>query len=51
MSPLIAAEIVTAERGIGFMVLNASAFLVSDVVIAGIVIISLIAYCFDLFIH
>ncbi|WP_432468516.1 ABC transporter permease subunit [Agarivorans sp. Z349TD_8] len=45
---LVAAEMVAAERGIGFMVLNASEFLVTDVVIAGIVVIGIIAYCFDL---
>lgn len=45
---LVAAEMVAAERGIGFMVLNASEFLVTDVVIAGIIIIGVIAYCFDL---
>jgi taurine transport system permease protein len=39
---------VAAERGIGFMVLNASEFLVTDVVIAGILVIGVIAYCFDL---
>jgi len=46
---LVAAEMVAAERGIGFMVLNASEFLVTDVVIAGIIVIGVIAYCFDLF--
>lgn len=46
---LVAAEMVAAERGIGFMVLNASEFLVTDVVIAGIFVIGIIAYCFDLF--
>ncbi|TEW54730.1 ABC transporter permease subunit [Psychromonas sp. RZ22] len=45
---LVAAEMVAAERGIGFMVLNASEFLVTDVVIAGIIVIGIIAYCFDM---
>ncbi|ABM01923.1 ABC taurine transporter, binding protein inner membrane component [Psychromonas ingrahamii 37] len=45
---LVAAEMVAAEQGIGFMVLNASEFLVTDVVIAGILVIGIIAYCFDL---
>ncbi|MFT6927254.1 MAG: taurine transport system permease protein [Psychromonas sp.] len=45
---LVAAEMVAAERGIGFMVLNASEFLVTDVVIAGIIVIGIIAYSFDL---
>ncbi|MBU2022101.1 MAG: ABC transporter permease subunit [Gammaproteobacteria bacterium] len=46
---LVAAEMVAAQRGIGFMVLNASEFLRTDVVIAGIIVIGVIAYCFDLF--
>ncbi|MDB1126015.1 ABC transporter permease subunit [Vibrio algarum] len=46
---LVASEMVAAEAGIGYMVLNAAEFLVTDVVIAGIVIIGLIAYSFDLF--
>lgn len=45
---LVAAEMVAAQRGIGFMVLNASEFLVTDVVIAGILVIGIVAYCFDL---
>ncbi len=45
---LVAAEMVAAERGIGFMVLNASEFLVTDVVIAGILVIGLIAFGFDM---
>ncbi|MFA0087177.1 ABC transporter permease subunit [Vibrio sp. 10N.261.51.F12] len=46
---LVASEMVAAEAGIGFMVLNAAEFLVTDVVIAGIVMIGIIAYSFDLF--
>lgn len=45
---LVAAEMVAAERGIGFMVLNASEFLVTDVVIAGILMIGVIAFGFDM---
>lgn len=45
---LVAAEMVAAERGLGVMVLNAAEFLVTDVVVAGIVIIGAIAYAFDL---
>ena len=44
---LVAAEMVAAEAGIGFMVLNASEFLATDVVIMGIILIGLIAYAFD----
>jgi taurine transport system permease protein len=46
---LVASEMVAADAGIGYMVLNAAEFLVTDVVIAGIIIIGLIAYSFDLF--
>ncbi|MGR5117797.1 ABC transporter permease subunit [Vibrio astriarenae] len=45
---LVASEMVAAEAGIGFMVLNAAEFLVTDVVIAGIIIIGVIAYAFDM---
>ncbi|WP_299728944.1 ABC transporter permease subunit [uncultured Endozoicomonas sp.] len=45
---LVASEMVAAEAGIGFMVLNAAEFMVTDVVIAGIIIIGLIAYSFDM---
>jgi taurine transport system permease protein len=45
---LVAAEMVAAEAGLGFMVLAAAEFLVTDVVIMGIVIIGIIAYLFDL---
>lgn len=46
---LVAAEMVAAEAGLGHMVLNAAEFLVTDVVIMGIVVIGVIAYVFDLF--
>jgi taurine transport system permease protein len=45
---LVAAEMVAATAGLGQMVLNASNFLRTDVVIMGIVLIGLIAYLFDL---
>ncbi len=45
---LVAAEMVAAEAGLGYMVLNASEFLVTDVVIMGIIVIGIIAYLFDL---
>ncbi len=46
---LVAAEMVAAEAGIGHMVLSAAEFLVTDVVIMGIIVIGAIAYTFDLF--
>jgi taurine transport system permease protein len=45
---LVAAEMVAATAGLGFMVLNAAEFLRSDVVIMGIVVIGALAYLFDL---
>ena len=37
------------EEGLGAMIMSASEFLVTAVVIMGIVVIGIIAYCFDLF--
>jgi taurine transport system permease protein len=45
---LVAAEMVAATVGLGQMVLNASNFLRTDVVIMGIVVIGVVAYMFDL---
>ncbi|HEX7074742.1 MAG TPA: ABC transporter permease subunit [Hyphomicrobiaceae bacterium] len=45
---LVAAEMVAATRGIGYMVLSASQFLQTAVVIMGIIVIAVIAYLFDL---
>jgi taurine transport system permease protein len=39
---------VAAQAGLGQMVLNASNFLRTDVVIMGIVVIGVVAYSFDL---
>lgn len=45
---LVAAEMVAATVGIGQMVLNASNFLRTDLVVAGILVIGLVAWSFDL---
>jgi taurine transport system permease protein len=45
---LVAAEMVAANLGLGQMVLNASNFLRTDIVIMGIIVIGVIAYLFDL---
>lgn len=45
---LVAAEMVAASSGLGQMVLNASNFLRTDVVILGIIVIGLVAYVFEL---
>ena len=45
---LVAAEMVAATKGIGYMVLSASQFLQTSVVMMGIIVIAGIAYLFDL---
>jgi taurine transport system permease protein len=45
---LVAAEMVAANVGLGQMVLNASNFLRTDIVIMGIVVIGVVAYLFDM---
>lgn len=46
---LVAAEMVAAHVGLGQMVLNASNFLRTDIVVMGIIVIGVVAYLFDLF--
>ena len=45
---LVAAEMVAAHTGLGQMVLNASNFLRTDIVVMGIIVIGIVAYLFDL---
>jgi taurine transport system permease protein len=45
---LVAAEMVAATKGLGYMVLTASQFLQTSTVIMGIIVIAIIAYSFDL---
>ena len=45
---LVAGEMVASTRGLGYMVLSASEFLASDVVIMGIIVIGFFAFAFDL---
>ena len=47
-STLVAAELVAATQGIGFMIQSASQFLVTDLVIAGILLIALVAYAIEI---
>ncbi len=47
-STLVAAEMVAANVGLGQMVLNASNFLRTDIVIMGIFVIGVVAFMFDL---
>ena len=45
---MVAAEMIAANRGLGFMVLNAAQYLQSDTVIMGIVVIGFFAFAFDM---
>jgi len=45
---LVAAEMVAATKGLGYMVLKASQFLETSTVIMGITVIAIIAYSFDM---
>ncbi len=47
-STLVAAELIAANRGLGFMVQSASQYLATDVVVAGIVLIALVALSIEL---
>jgi taurine transport system permease protein len=44
---LVAAELIAATRGIGFMIMSASHFLATDVVFVGIIIIAILAFGFS----
>lgn len=46
-STLVAAELVAASQGLGFMIQSAAQFLVTDVVIVGIFVISALAFGFE----
>lgn len=47
-STLVAAELIAATQGLGFMVQSAAQFLVTDVVVMGIIVIALIACSLEL---
>ncbi|NTJ44893.1 ABC transporter permease subunit [Agrobacterium larrymoorei] len=46
-STLVAAELVAATRGLGFMIQSAAQFLVTDIVIAGIAVIAIVAIALE----
>lgn len=50
-STLVAAELIAATQGLGSMIQSASQFLMTDLVIAGIVVIALIAYFLEIFLR
>ena len=45
---VVAAELVAAEAGVGMMIMVASKFLSTDIVVLGIILISVVAYAIDL---
>ena len=45
---VVAAELVAAESGVGFMIMAASRFMTTDVVVVGIIIIGIIGYGIDI---
>ncbi|SCK16582.1 taurine ABC transporter permease TauC [Vogesella sp. LIG4] len=47
-STLVAAELVAATRGLGFMVQSAAQFLGTDIVLLGIIVIALVAFSLEL---
>ena len=47
-STLVAAELIAATRGLGFMVQSAGEYLATDVVLAGIAVIAIIAFSLEL---
>jgi len=50
-STLVAAELVAATRGLGFMIQSAAQFLVTDVVVMGILVIATIAFALEFIIR
>lgn len=44
---LVAAELVAAQSGLGYMIQNGSRFFLTDVVLAGVVVIGVLAFCMD----
>lgn len=47
-STLVAAELIAATQGLGFMIQSAAQFLVTDIVVLGIIVIALIAFALEL---
>ena len=45
---VVAAELVAAESGVGFMIMVASKFLSTDIVVLGVIIVGLIGYGIDI---
>ncbi|MDE1996758.1 MAG: ABC transporter permease subunit, partial [Rhizobiaceae bacterium] len=50
-STLVAAELVAASQGLGFMIQSAAQFLVTDIVIGGIIVIAAIAFLLEILVR
>jgi taurine transport system permease protein len=50
-STLVAAELIAATRGLGFMIQSAAQFLVTDVVVMGILVIAAVAFALELLVR
>lgn len=48
LSTLVAAELIAAQSGVGYMIMSASNFLATDVVFVGLAVIALFAFAFTL---
>ena len=47
-STLVAAELIAATKGLGFMIQSAAQFLATDIVILGIMVIAMIAFALEM---
>ena len=47
-STLVAAELIAATKGVGFMIQSAAQFLATDIVILGIMVIAMIAFALEM---
>ena len=47
-STLVAAELIAATKGLGFMIQSAAQFLATDIVILGIMVIAMIAFALEI---
>ena len=46
LSTLVAAELIAAQSGVGYMIMSAANFLATDVVFVGLIIIAIFAFAF-----
>ena len=46
LSTLVAAELIAAQSGLGYMIMSAANFLATDVVFVGLIVIAVLAFAF-----